>query len=304
MPGEHLGRAHPDGQGVGEISRKLVDLGVAERAALKRGRHVDVDTELALEDAEGLRQDLARGHQRMFDVTMMVTLMGDDLDELRAAVSRLKQEAAGFLFMLQETYLEEQEGFRFTMPLAVQALRRGRPIPTVPVATTFPFTSGELLHDTGEMWGQNLLTGNAVVIDPRRYPAAHMLFVAATRSGKSLTFKTLATQALFTGDEDVMVIDPSPAIDYERWTKALDGSYLRFGVGSDVRLNPCEIGLPVGLDPRNPERLDDDLKRPVTQKVDFLKALFELMAYSGEKMPAIERACLEAPSRPCTKRPG
>lgn len=285
----------PSEQVVAEINRKLIDLGVAVRSSARRGRHADVDAEMALEDAELLRQEIARGIQRMFDVTMLVTLISDDLGQLREAVTRLKQEAAGFLLMLRETYLEEQAGFRSTIPIQVQTLRRVRPLPTVPIATTFPFTSGELLHETGDLWGRNLLTGNAVIIDPRRYATANKLLVAQTRSGKSMTIKHLATQALFRADSDVMVIDPSPVIDYQRWTEACGGSYLRFGVGSSVRLNPCEIRLPTNLDLRHPELLDEDLQRPVSTKVAFLKALLELMAYPGEAMPSLERARLEKP---------
>lgn len=285
----------PNDKALGELNRKLVDLGVTERAAHRRGLRADVDTEMALEDAEILREDLARGRQRIFDMTFTVTLMSDNLAELREAVTRLKQEAAGFMLILRETYLQQQLGFRSSLPLGVQALRRVYPMPTIPLATTFPFTSGELLDDEGEFWGQNLITGNVVIINPRKRPAAHMLFVAATRSGKSLTLKHLATQALFGDDEDVMIIDPSPAIDYERWTAAVGGSYLRFGAGSGDRINPCEIQLPAGFDPEKVGSLDDELQRPVTNKVAFLKTIFELMAYPDGKMPAVERARLEAP---------
>jgi len=285
----------PNDRAVGELTRKLVDLGVQANAAARRGRHADVDTELALEDAEGLRQDLARGAQRIFDVTLMVTLMADDLAELRAAVARLKQTGEGFLLHLRETYLEERDAFRATMPLQMGLVRRPRPIPTVPVATCFPFTSGELMHETGDMWGVNALTGNAVIINPRHYTQAHMLFVAATRSGKSMTVKHLGSQSLIRGDEDILVIDPSPPIDYRRWTEAMDGSYLRFGVGSRDRVNPCEIVLPATYNPKAPERMDEELQRPVSQKVAFLKALIEMMAYAGERMPPVERARLEGP---------
>lgn len=185
--------------------------------------------------------------------------MADSLDELREAVTRLKQECSGFLLLLRETYLEEQDGFRTTLPIGLAVKRKDRPIPTVPVATSFPFTSGEVLHPEGELWGVNLSTGNAVVLDPRRYPAAHMLIVAATRSGKSYTFKVLATQALLRTGEDVIIIDPSPPIDYQRWTEALGGAYVRLGIGTEHRINPCEILAPLDM-----RRVDEEQRKPVT----------------------------------------
>jgi len=275
---------------VAEIQRKLIDLDSNTRWQAKRGLRADIQTEVGQEDAEVLRYELGRGTQRMFDVTMTITLTADSAEELREAVTLFKQDAAGYSLLLRETWLEEVLAFRTTMPIGNAILRRVRPIPTLPLSTTFPFTSGELLHERGELWGQNLSTGNAVIIDPMRYSPAHLLIVAKTRSGKSFVMKVLATQALFSPDQDVMVLDPSPAIDYKRWTQLLGGTYARFGAGSDDRINPCEILLPFDL-----KRLDDDMKRPVTAKISFLQSLFEMMAYPDERMPADERAMLEAP---------
>ena len=275
---------------IGEISRKLMDLQTNVGWAARRGMRTDVNVELGLEDAEMLRQEVARGQTRIFDVTLSVTLMSPDLKELQEAATLLKQAAAGFSLVLRETWLEEQAAFRSTMPLNQPIVRRVRPIPTVPLATTFPFTAGELLHENGELWGINLSTGNAIIIDPKRYSPAHLLLVAQTRSGKSFVVKVLSTQALFSQDEDVMVLDPSPAIDYERWTRRMGGVYARFAVGSGDRINPCEIMLPVDL-----SKVDDDMMRPVTAKVAYLKALFGLMAYPKGDAPAEEMALAEKP---------
>ena len=275
---------------VAEIQRKLIDLDANTRWQAKRGLRADIQTEVGQEDAEVLRYELGRGTQRMFDVTVLITLTADTPEELRDAVNLLKQDAAGYSLLLRETWLEEAVAFRTSMPIGNAVLRRVRPIPTLPLSTTFPFTSGELLHEQGELWGQNLSTGNAVIIDPMRYSPSHLLIVAKTRSGKSFVMKVLATQALFSPDQDVMVLDPSPAIDYKRWTQLLSGTYARFGAGSDDRINPCEILLPFDL-----KRLDDDMRRPVTAKISFLQSLFEMMAYPDGRMPAEERSMLEPP---------
>lgn len=275
---------------IAELSRKLLDLQTNYGWSAKRGMRPDVNVELGLEDAEGLRQEIARGQVRIFDLTLSVTLMSHDLKELQEAVVQLKQAAAGFSLVLRETWLEEAVAFRSTMPLNQAIVRRVRPVPTTPLATTFPFTAGELLHEQGELWGINLSTGNAIIVDPRRYSPAHLLLVAQTRSGKSFVIKVLATQALFTADEDVMILDPSPAIDYERWARRIGGTYARFAVGSDARINPCEILLPADM-----KRIDDDMLRPVTAKVAFLKSIFGLMAYPKAEMPSEESALLEKP---------
>jgi hypothetical protein len=285
-------RPIPQNVALQEVGRQQSNLDLSARWAARQGRRADIYTEEARVDAEELRQDLARGVQRMFDVTLLVTLLADTPEELREAAAELKQEAAGVTLALRETYLEQLPAFRSTAPLGLCLVDRRRPLPTLCVATTFPFTAGELLHPEGHLWGVNLQTGNAVIVDPRRLRQPNMLTVAATGSGKSLAFKTLATQSLLLGYEDVIIIDPSPPVDYERWTAAMGGEYVRFGVGSPDQLNPCEILLPA--DPRRME--DEDFRRPVSTKVAFLTAIIEAMTFTGEeRMPGDVRARLEEP---------
>lgn len=274
-----------------ELNRKLVDLSVAERFANRQGKFANVETELGLEDAYALRQDLARGTQRMFEVTLLVTLLSADKEALRRAVAQVKQDAQGWQLPLRETYLEELSAFRSTVPLGRTLITRERPIPSLALSTTFPLTAGEILHPVGEFWGRNYLTGNAVIIDPRQIPAPHMGIIGSTGSGKSATYKTLLTQARLDPDTDVILIDPSAAIDYERLTAALEGSYIRFGPGLPHRINVCAIELPD--DPRLMD--DDENQRPVTNKVVFLTLLLGLMAYPEGDMPPDERALVEEP---------
>lgn len=286
----HL-RPIPHTQALSEINRRQSNLDLSARWAARQGKRADIYTQEALLDAEELRQDLARGVQRMFDVTVLVTLLSNSESALADAAAELKQEAAGSTLALRDVYLQQAPGFRSTTPLGLCLVDRKRPLPTLCVSTMFPFTAGELLHSRGHLWGVNLLTGNAVITDLERAASGHMLVVARTGSGKSLAFKVLATQSLVAGIEDVIVIDPSPAVDYERWTRALGGTFVRFSVNSDDRINPCEILLPSDL-----KLLDDEeFQRPVTTKVAFLKAILETMAYGDERMPGDMRARLEGP---------
>lgn len=280
----------PTTQALNEINKQQANLDLSAWWSARSGRRADVYTDEARMDAEELRGELARGNQHMFDVTLLVTIFADTAEELRKAGAELKQEAAGVTLALRDCYLEEVPAFRSTVPLGVCLIDRPRPLPTSNVCTTFPFTAGELLHPKGLLWGSNWLTGNAVVVDPGRIPQPHWLFVAATRSGKSQTFKTLVAQLLALG-WNVVIIDPSAAIDYERFTRALGGTYIRFGVGYPERINPCEIVLPADQG----RMADPDFAQPVSAKVSFLKVIVEMMAYPEEKMPSDVRARLEAP---------
>lgn len=260
---------------VADLRRRQLQLDVETRFAHRRGMREDLDVELGQEAIEWLRQEIGRGRQRMFLTTLFVTVMADSPARLRDVTKRLMQKAAGFLVVLRPLYLEESLGFRATMPLGVQPLGKkvpNRGLPTVALATTFPFSAGEILDPVGEVWGENRSTGNLVVLDPNRFQAKHMVVVAKTRSGKSATLKTLATQALFRGEDEVIVIDPSPPIDYERWTRWLKGTYAQFAPGSPDGINPLEILMPASMD-----RLDDSMRAPIRSKVAFGVELLGIM---------------------------
>lgn len=285
---------HPlsSAQVMGELNRKLLDYDTTLRWNAKRGLRPNMDTERGLEAAETLRNDLGRGTQRVFNTVITITLMASDVETLHAAETRFRNDMAGYNVVVHPLILEEAQGFRATLPLgmlpALGLQVRPRPLPTFVLATTFPFTAGEYLDAQGDLWGMNLATGNAVIVDPQSLMPGHMIVVAPTGSGKSFALKTLATQAILRGDEDVIIFDPSDPIDYERWAWLMGAGYVRFGTGSQDRMNPMEILLPL-----NPQDLSSEMPRPVTDKVGFVATLMGMMAYPHTEMPPEERARLE-----------
>lgn len=266
--------ALPNSQVMNDLRRRQVQLDAETRWARKRGLREDFDIQLGEEAIDFLREEIGRGRQRMFLATLFVTVTADTLDHLRESTRHLIQKAAGYSVALRPLYLEEAQGFRATVPIGVQPVKGApdRGIPTVALATTFPFSAGEIMDPVGDVWGENRSTGNLVVLDPNRFQAKHMVVVAKTRSGKSAAVKTLATQALMRPDEAVIVIDPSPPIDYERWTRWLGGTYAQFGSGFHNGINPLEILLPASMD-----RIDESMQKPIHAKIAFAVELLGIM---------------------------
>lgn len=164
-------------------------------------------------------------------------------------------------------------------------------MPTSAIASSFPFASGELVHEDGQYLGRNRETGGAVILDPRRYGSGHMVIVAPSGGGKSFFVRTLIPQVLLDDDVDVHIIDPSPPIDYAALTSLLGGTYAIFGSGSQAAINPCEIFMP-----RVKGSLEEEMPKPVTAKVSFLLKLLETMtgAMRPEEKALLEEACYNA----------
>lgn len=285
--------AVPSSRVMSDLRRRKLQLSAETRWARQHGRQEDFDIQVGGEAIDFLRDEIGRGRQRMFLTTLYVTIMAESRERLNEATRHLIQKASGYLLTLRPLYLEEAAGFRSTVPLGIKAVAGvpNRGIPTIALATTFPFSAGEILDPVGDVWGENRSTGNLVVIDPHRFQAKHMVVVAKTRSGKSATLKVLATQALFRSDEEVIIIDPSPPIDYERWTRWLGGTFAQFGAGSSDGINPLEILMPASMD-----RLDDSMRAPIRAKIAFAAELFGIMGrqpLSPEEQTAAEEVLAE-----------
>ena len=266
--------AMPSSRVMSDLRRRQIQLDAETRWARRRGMREDFDVQTGSEAIDFLREEIGRGRQRMFMTTCFVTITADSADHLHKAAHHLMQKASGYLVSLRPLYLEETLGFRATVPAGVQPIAKApdRGLPTIALATTFPFSAGEILDPLGDVWGENRSTGNLVVLDPNRFQAKHMVVVAKTRAGKSASLKVLATQALFRPDEEVIIIDPSPPIDYERWTRWLGGTFAQFGPGSPDGINPLEILMPASMD-----RIDDSMRAPIRAKIAFATELFGIM---------------------------
>lgn len=130
--------------------------------------------------------------------------------------------------------------------------------------------ASDLIQPDGDYWGKNIRTGSFVMVDRFSFPAPHMVVIAPTGSGKSYFIKIQQTQARFKG-LGTIIIDPSDK-EYRRWCDAFGGQYVRLSVASPDKVNPLAI-----LVPADDSRLEEEERRPVTQKVAYLKDLLHVM---------------------------
>jgi conjugal transfer ATP-binding protein TraC len=268
---------------VQELSRQMRYHQASLLADAKRGRVPDPYTEAALHDATELRDALARGDAKVFQHHMYITVFVTSLEELNHTTQLIEAELESKLMESRRTTFEQDRGFKTTLPLGRVLLPRARNMDSFSLSTTFPFLSSELTHDNGEIWGINKLNNSIVLLDRFSYMSAHTTTIAASGAGKSYWLKQLLTQSRFQGIGGI-IIDPSDR-EYYRFTKTFGGTYIRLGISSPDRINPFDIVIP-----KNVKNVADDEKKPVTQKVDYLKSLLEVML---EGLTVQEKALLD-----------
>ena len=216
------------------LTRRLVWTQGANAAAERRGRILDPAMTGAQQDAERLREDLARGETRLFRTALGLSLWAPTRADLDQRTLLLESLAEGLMMPLRRMPYRQAESWLATLP--------GGPPPTGvremdsrAAGSLFPFIGDDIQHENGQVWGENPRTHAPLVIDRSRLPAPHTLTVGWSGSGKSFAAKLLTLRARYHGIP-VLVMDPEG-----EYRNLVHGAGL-VSVGQGLGLNPLAVG--------------------------------------------------------------
>jgi type IV secretory pathway VirB4 component len=228
-----------DGKGVIEdLRRKIAEMEAELQGDIQRGRIINIDTQVKLEDARSLQEQLAKGAERFFQFGLYITIRDDKKDVLDRVTNHIKSALGALLISAKTASLQIEDGFKTTLPTGLDKLKINRNMDTTSLATTFPFTSSELTQNEGLMYGINEHNDSLVVFDRFSLENANMVVFAKSGSGKSYMVKLEILRSLLF-DTEVIVIDPED--EYRKLSTALGGTYIDFSFSSPNRINPFEL---------------------------------------------------------------
>src|SRR3990170_2357848 len=134
--------------------------------------------------------------------------------------------------------LQMEDGFRTTLPAGVDKLFITRNMDTTSLASTFPFTSYEISHPNGILYGVNTINNSLAIVDRFSFENANEVVFGKSGSGKSFLVKLeILRQMMF--DAEILIIDPED--EYRTLCHALDGEYINFSKNSEVKINPFAL---------------------------------------------------------------
>ncbi len=262
------------------LRRQLARLESASQSDAQHGRLQDFETEAAADDATDLAASLARGHGRLFNVGLYLTVHAATEVELAAEVDRVQALAASLLLDAQPTTFRALQGWVTGLPLATDAVRLTRSFDTSALAAAFPFTSSDLpmpATDGAVLYGLSASSSGVVLWDRFAQDNHNSVTLARSGAGKSFFTKLETLRLLYQGVQ-VAVVDPED--EYARLAPAVGGTYLRLGA-TGVRWNPLD--LPASHGPH-----DDVLAR----RALFLQTLIATML--GQPLTPQSRAALDS----------
>ncbi len=220
------------------LKRKITEMEAEVQSDIRSGKISNINTEIKLNDARAIREQLAAGAERFFQFGLYVTIHADSVKELERITKNIQSTLGSLLIVSKKTTLQMDDGFKTTLPMGVDRLQITRNMDTTSLATTFPFTSSELTMDSGILYGINEHNDSLVIFDRFKMENANMLILAKSGAGKSYTVKLeILRQLMF--DVEVIVLDPEH--EYEELAKTVDGEYINFTFDSEAKINPFDL---------------------------------------------------------------
>ncbi len=220
------------------LRRKITEMEAEIQSDIRSGKISNINTEVKLEDARTLQEQLAKGSERFYQFGLYVTLMDVDKASLERVTKQLQSLLGSLLIVSKKASLQMEDGFKTTLPMGVDRLLVTRNMDTTSLATTFPFTSSELTQDTGIVYGINEHNGSLVIFDRFSLENANMVVFAKSGAGKSYAIKLEAMRMLIFG-ADILILDPEH--EYEEMCQSVGGEYINFTFGAKTKINPFDL---------------------------------------------------------------
>ncbi|NMB56581.1 DUF87 domain-containing protein [Candidatus Beckwithbacteria bacterium] len=228
-----------DGKGIlDELKKKIGEMEAEIQTDLQRGKIPDISTQVQLEDAKNLQEQLAKGAERFFQFGLYVTIPAESKKELDFITKQVQSNLGALLIISKPATLQMEEAFKTTIPICEDKLQIHRNMDTTSLATTFPFTSSELTDNKGIMYGINAHNDSLIIFDRFSLENANSVVFAKSGAGKSYTIKLEALRSMFF-DTEVIVIDPEA--EYKNLCEIVGGEHITFSFNSPAKLNPFDL---------------------------------------------------------------
>ncbi|MEP7167453.1 MAG: ATP-binding protein [Candidatus Woesebacteria bacterium] len=259
-----------------KLTRKITELESTRRAMLAQGKIISSEILDPLESATNLKDRILRGQEKLFQVSIYITLIADTLQELNKITTLLETTLATKLFYTKVAGFQQLEALQSILPRAENLLAQKRNLDSSSAALTFPFTSSELVQESGILYGINKSNNSLVIIDRFSLHNANSIIFAQSGSGKSYAAKVEILRQLMQ-KTSVIVIDPER--EYKQLCESLHGTYIKLSVNSKEKINPFDFSL--------------NTSATVNTLAEHIQDLTEVISLMVEGLTAQEKAILD-----------
>lgn len=263
-----------------KLHRKITELESTKRAMMRSGKIIGSELTDPLESAIELRDKIQRGQEKLFQVSIYVTISAASITELDQTTRLLETALSARLFYTKVARYQQLEGLQSVLPRGEDILNQKRNLDSSSVALTFPFMSSELVQESGILYGVNKSNNSLVILDRFSLHNANSIVFAQSGSGKSYATKVEIMRQLMQGTK-VIVIDPER--EYKRLSESVNGTYIKLSAKSREKINPFDLA--------NTQRTKSDLSEHTQDLMEIISLMVE--GLSGREKAALDKAIMK-----------
>lgn len=280
-------------QALPKLHRKITELESTKRAMIRSGKIVTSEVADPLDSAIELRDKIQRGQEKLFQVSIYISLRAKSLSDLDKVTKLLETTLSARLFYSKVARYQQLEALQSILPRGDDQLAQKRNLDSSSAALTFPFMSSELVQESGILYGVNKSNNSLVILDRFSLHNANSIVFAQSGSGKSYATKVEILRQLMQGTK-VIVIDPER--EYKLLTESVKGTYIKLSANSEEKINPFDLATTF----HNRSDLSEhaqDLTEVIslmaeglngTEKAAVDKAILKIYADHVERQPLLE----------------
>ncbi len=207
----------------------------------EKGLIRDPTLDVAYQDLEDLRDGLTQAQEKMFEVSLYITLYGNTGEELDKAENEIKNILESKLVYVKPALFQQDTGFISTLPVGQDIIGIKNKLNTSPLSSFFPFVSFDLSSDKGILYGLNRHNGSLILFDRYSLENYNSIVFAKSGSGKSYFTKLEILRTLMF-ETEVIIIDPER--EYEFLAESVGGRYFDISLVGDHHINPFDLPHP------------------------------------------------------------
>lgn len=229
------------GEAMKTFQRKVAEVESQIMTREEKGMVRDPTLETAYQDLEDLRDGLTQAQEKMFEVSLYITLYGNSMEELDRVENEVKNILESKLVYAKPALFQQDTAFASTLPVGQDLLGIKNKVNTSPLSSFFPFVSFDLSSDKGILYGLNRHNGSLILFDRFSLENYNSILFAKSGSGKSYFTKLEILRTLMF-DTEVIIIDPER--EYEFLAESVGGRYFNISLVGDHHINPFDLPHP------------------------------------------------------------
>ena len=266
-----------------DFQKKVAEVQSQINQRESKGLVRDPMLDTAYRDLESLRDSLQQAQQKMFDVSLYITVYADNDTDMFKVENEIKSILDAKLVYIKPALFQQEDGFKSVIPIGDDRLAISQKLNTEPISSLFPFISFDLTSERGILYGVNRHNSSLVLFDRFSLENYNSITFAKSGSGKSFATKLEILRTLMF-DTEVIVIDPER--EYEYLAEAVGGRYFNIALSSDHHINPFDLPIP---------QADENPADVLRSNIISLVGLFRLMlgGLTPEEDALIDRAISE-----------